>query len=252
MLIPLAWHGLHKNWFLLLKNWKLVLGLAITGIVLQNSMIYFAARTADPFNMSLLALNGPIFLLVLSLIFLHEHISLMQIIGFIIALGGVIFIITQGNISKLLNFNFAPGDLFVLFNSFCFAIYSLLQKKRPSEINQQTMLAATAFVGVILLYPIAFIEVGENIFSKLNTQDWLILAYLGIFNSVGAYLMWNNALAKIGNLKTGIIYYLLPFFSGIEAFLFLGERFYPSQILGGLFVISGIMMVSFGHRQTTS
>ena len=137
VLIPLAWSGLKHNYLILCKNWKLIFGLAITGIVLQNSMIYFAGRTADPFNMSLLALNGPIFLLILSVIFLHEHISKIQIMGFIIALGGVLFIITQGNLSKLIHLNFAQGDLFVLFNSFCFAIYSLLQKNaRKKSINK--------------------------------------------------------------------------------------------------------------------
>jgi len=40
--------------------------------------------------------------------------------------------------------------------------------------------------------------------------DYGVFVYLGIFNSVISYLCWNSALARIGNIKTSIIYYLLP------------------------------------------
>ena len=41
-------------------------------------------------------------------------------------------------------------------------------------------------------------------------MDYGVFVYLGIFNSVISYLCWNSALARIGNIKTSIIYYLLP------------------------------------------
>ena len=40
---------------------------------------------------------------------------------------------------------------------------------------------------------------------------WLVV-------SVVAYLAWNSAIAKIGSVQTGIVYYTLPLFSGIEAY----------------------------------
>ncbi len=43
--------------------------------------------------------------------------------------------------------------------------------------------------------------------------------------SVVAYLAWNSAIAKIGSVQTGIVYYTLPLFSGIEAYFLLAKRF---------------------------
>ena len=156
ILVPMAWTGIKQNFSLLLKSWKLVISLAITGIVLDNTLIYYAGRTASAINMGLLDVTGPIFLVILSRIFLKTPISLQQILGLIIAVFGVIVIILQGDLTQLRHFKLVSGDLIMLFNTFCFAVYSLLQAKRPPQISQSAMLGATAVAGVIIIVPFLF------------------------------------------------------------------------------------------------
>lgn len=244
ILVPMAWTGIKQNFSLLLKSWKLVVSLAITGIVLDNTLIYYAGRTASAINMGLLDVTGPIFLVILSRIFLKTPISLQQILGLIIAVFGVIVIILQGDLTQLRHFKLVSGDLIMLFNTFCFAVYSLLQAKRPPQISQSAMLGATAVAGVIIIVPFLFGTVSLAKLESLQLSDFAVFIYLGIFNSVLSYLSWNTALARIGNIKTSIIYYLLPLFSGIEAYLILHEKLYWSQLIGGILVIGGIALVS--------
>lgn len=244
ILVPMAWTGIKQNFSLLLKSWKLVISLAITGIVLDNTLIYYAGRTASAINMGLLDVTGPIFLVILSRIFLKTPISLQQILGLIIAVFGVIVIILQGDLTQLRHFKLVSGDLIMLFNTFCFAVYSLLQAKRPPKISQSAMLGATAVAGVIIIVPFLFGTVSLAKLESLQLSDFAVFIYLGIFNSVLSYLSWNTALARIGNIKTSIIYYLLPLFSGIEAYLILHEKLYWSQLIGGILVIGGIALVS--------
>ena len=151
ILVPMAWTGIKQNFSLLLKSWKLVISLAITGIVLDNTLIYYAGRTASAINMGLLDVTGPIFLVILSRIFLKTPISLQQILGLIIAVFGDIVFILQGDLTQLRHFKLVSGDLIMLFNTFCFAVYSLLQAKRPPQISQSAMLGATAVAGVIII-----------------------------------------------------------------------------------------------------
>ena len=244
ILVPMAWTGIKQNFSLLLKSWKLVISLAVTGIVLDNTLIYYAGRTASAINMGLLDVTGPIFLVILSRIFLKTPISLQQILGLIIAVFGVIVIILQGDLTQLRHFKLVSGDLIMLFNTFCFAVYSLLQAKRPPQISQSAMLGATAVAGVIIIVPFLFGTVSLAKLESLQLSDFAVFIYLGIFNSVLSYLSWNTALTRIGNIKTSIIYYLLPLFSGIEAYLILHEKLYWSQLIGGILVIGGIALVS--------
>ena len=94
-----------------------------------------------------------------------------------------------------------------------------MQAKRPPQISQPTLLAATAFTGVIIILLFLFAIVGEHKLIHLQPVDYGVFVYLGIFNSVISYLCWNSALARIGNIKTSIIYYLLPQISSIGSFL---------------------------------
>ena len=194
--------------------------------------------------MGLLDVTGPIFLVILSRIFLKTPISGQQIAGLLIAIFGVLVIILQGDLTQIAHFKFVSGDFIMLLNTFCFAVYSLLQAKRPPQISQSAMLAATAFTGVVIILPFLFATVGEHKLIHLQPADFGVFLYLGIFNSVVSYLCWNSALARIGNIKTSIIYYLLPLFSTIGAYLVLHERVYASQLVGGVLVIGGIALVS--------
>lgn len=248
ILVPLAWSGLKRNFRLLTKNWFLVLNLALTGIVFDNTLIYYAGRTAPAIDMGLLDVTGPIFLVILSRLFLKTPISLQQIIGLAVAVFGVMVVILQGDLTQIAHFKFVDGDFIMLANTFCFAVYSLLQAKRPTQISQSVMLAATAVVGVIIIFPLLLLTSdGMKMFS-LQPIDYGVFLYLGIFNSVIAYLCWNSALASIGNIKTSIIYYLLPLFSGIGAYLVLHEKLYWSQLIGGFLVIGGIALVSLSRK----
>lgn len=251
ILLAIAWKGLKNNFSLLLKNWQLVFWLALTGIVLDNTLIYYAGKTASAVNMGLLDVTGPIFLVIMSRIFFKTPVSTQQILGLIIAVFGVIVIILQGDLTKLSKIKLVSGDFIMLINTFCFAVYSLLQAKRPPQISQTVMLAATAILGVIIITPLLSLTAGLKNMLSLQPVDYVVFIYLGIFNSVLSYLAWNTALAKIGNVKTSIIYYLLPIFSGIEAYLFLNERLYWSQLVGGILVIGGIALVSLKKKQQT-
>lgn len=229
------------------KRW-LVLGLSLTGMVLCNTLIYYAGRTSTPLNMSLLGLTGPVFIVVLSAIFLKGKISFVQILGFIIALTGVVIVITNGNLPMSGSIRFVSGDWWMLLNAFCFAVYTILQSRRPKEVSQRAMLAITAAVGTVIIFPAAWIENGGLPLNSLSLEDIEVFLYLGIMNSVLAYLAWNTALDKIGNIRTGVIYYSLPLFSGVEAYLIMGEKVFPAQAWGGLLVIMGIACVSFAGK----
>ncbi len=248
VLVPLAAKELVFRRGVLWRNRWLIIGLSLTGMFLCNTLIYYAGRTASPLNMSLLGMTGPVFIAVLSAMFLNGKINGVQIFGFLTALIGVAVVITAGRLSAIGNIPFVAGDWLMLLNAFCFAVYTILQSRRPKEISQRAMLAVTAVVGTIMIFPVACFENGGMPFENLSLKDMEVFLYLGIMNSVIAYLAWNTALDKIGSLQTGVIYYSLPLFSGTEAYFMMGEKVFPAQAWGGLLVIAGIFCVSFAGQ----
>ncbi len=252
ILLPFTIRDLWQNRQYLTKHFLWVFSLGLSGIVLDNTLIYLAGHTVPAANMGILSIIGPIFLVLLSFIFLKASISLLQIFGMIIAVIGVLIVITNNHLTDLFKMPLAIGDLWVIINALCFAIYSFLQFRKPRTLSQMTLLSATIWAGLIVLTPAFFITTPLTTIRHFTITDYSLFIYLGIFNSVIAYLTWNSALQRIGALKTGIIYYLLPVFTLIEAALVLKEPIYSSQIIGGLCVIGGIVLVNLKKQQKTS
>lgn len=240
-LLPFTYKDIWQSRHTLLRQWKLVLSMSVTGIVLMNTFVYVAGHTATAIDMALIGVTGPIFLVALSRIFLKTYVSLTQFMGLIIAVIGVIVLILHGNISALSSFKFVSGDLWMLVSSFVFAFYSMLQAKEKGEIKQTTLLSATIVVGLVILTPFTFLDDTRGNLPPLDVFSVAVLAYMGIFNSVFAYLLWNIALARLGSLKSSSLYYTMPLFSAVEAYFLLGEQLYINQIYGGILVLIGIL-----------
>ncbi len=249
ILVVLAWKDIKLHWKILVQHKLLILCLALTGVVFTNTLVYYAGRTTTAIDIGLLDITGPIFLVIFTRIFLKTTIFPKQILGLMIAFVGVVFIILDGNFKNITQFQFVPGNFIMLFNTLSFATYSLLQHKRPPEISQTALLACTAVAGACILLPLMLITTPMAKLSSFDGQDWGLVIYLGVFNSVIAYLAWNNALTTLGNVRTSIIYYLLPIFSGIGAYFALGEKLYWYDMVGGLCVIGGIALVSLGAQK---
>lgn len=248
IMLPFALRAFKKQGDILRQHWKLVAAMAFVGVVLDNTLVYYAGHTAPAADMGLLAICGPIFLILLSHFLLKTHIAFGQIVGLIIAVFGVITILIKGDFSQLSQFRPVRGDFIMLLNTFGFSVYSLMQSKRPKEISQISMLSVTALVGVIMIVPFMLFTVPISRLENINREDIAVMIYLGVFNSTLAYLCWNSALARLGNIKTAIIYYLLPIISGIEAYLFLGQKLFAAEIIGGLLIVSGITLVNLSKK----
>lgn len=238
-IIPFTVHEIYASRHIIRQHIKILLIISL-GLAFMNNFIYLAGKSISAVNMSLLGTFGPIFFIFLSSIIFKTHLSIRQTVGFIIALVGVVWVISEGNINYLINFKFEAGDLWMLGYALFFSIYGLAQRYRPTQISQLGLLSITIIIGLIMLLPFFLSSLQQYPLSNIDATGWSIFAFLGIVNSVIGYLAWNLALDKLGNFESNLFYYTMPLFSCIEAYLFLGEQLYSAQIWGAVIVISGI------------
>lgn len=236
---PFTIHEIYLCRHILLKNIKIILIISL-GLAFMNNFIYLAGKSISAVDMSLLGTSGPIFFIFLSSFIFKNHLSVRQLSGFIIALLGVIWVISDGNINYLINFDFKAGDFWMLAYALFFSIYGLAQRKRPMEISQLGFFSVAIIIGLLMILPFFIASLPKFPLSNIDKTGWAIFAFLGIVNSVIGYLAWNLALDKLGNFEANLFYYTMPLFSCLEAYLFLGEQLYPAQVWGAGIVIFGI------------
>ena len=244
ILLPFCIKQIISKWDVLISNFKILFFLSLTGIVLMNTFSYFAGQTIDAVEMSLIGVMGPVLIIILSYIFLHEKISKLQLVGIGISFLGVLTIILHGHILSIGSIHFQIGDFYMFLLALFFAIYSVLSRSKPKELSQTLTLAFTIFLGLIIITPFFMFDNDLYGMVRWDKVSFLSMLGMGIFNSVLSYLFWNMALEKIGSLKSSMVYYLMPIFSSVEAYFILGEQVYVSQVYGGLLVLLGIFLTN--------
>lgn len=245
-LVPFAGMSAWRNRAIVLRNWPLVLIMAFIGISLFNTLIYQAGHTTDATNMALLSASSPIVMAVIGRIFLREKMDCRQTVGLVVAVCGVIVLVTRGSLERLANLSFATGDLWMMGAVVMFSVYSLLVRYRPQELSQTDFLVVLIAVGLLGLLPPMLWEVWVSPSQMPTLATACSILYIGMGASVFSFLCWNMAIERIGVVRAGIVYYSIPLFASIGAAVFLGEVLDLPQIIGGVLIISGILYASLG------
>lgn len=241
---PFAIKGLIREWPEIRQHLVYFSVTAFIGITCFNTFIYVAGQTTTAMNLSLISITFPIFIVLFSRILFNEALSVKKGMGIILVLTGVVFLISKGALSNLLDISFAIGDLWMLAAAILFAVYSLLLKRKPAKISVNTLQFTCFLMGIVFLSPAFAWEQVQVQDLFLNRATIPAILYVGIFASLCAFLLWNKAIVILGPSRAGMIYYTLPIFSGVLGHLFLGEAIGMIHFYSLVLIFSGIVMAN--------
>jgi len=245
LIAPLAIKKFKEEKDIVLKNWKYIFWVALTGITLFNTFVYVAGHYTSAINMALIGTtSSPIFATIMAVIFLKERLNAFRIIGILLCVAGIVLLLSKGSWENLASFTFSVGDLWVLAGALSFAIYNILVRKKPTGISSINFLFVIFLLGTILLFPAYLTEL--NITGPVQWNRYLYgsIIYLGLGTSVISFLCWNAALQKLGTGTTVLFGNLIPIFSTLEAVWLLGEQVNSIHLISGLLVIGGLIIAN--------
>nr|WP_321513072.1 DMT family transporter [uncultured Pseudodesulfovibrio sp.] len=244
VLLPFAAPIIWRERKLILMHWQHLLFSAVLGITVFNTFIYKAGHTTEALNLSLIATTTPIFVVLLSRIFLGEAITRFRALGLVISITGIVILVTRGQFQVLRDLSFHEGDIWMLGAGFLWAVYSIMLKKKPQKINPYAYLGTTFSIGTLPLIAGALIE--QSIAPQFDLTPTVIgsVLYIGIGASLVSYVLWTKAVSIIGPSSASFIYYTLPAFCAVEAYFILNESATWAHGAGFLLIVSGIMLAT--------
>ncbi len=230
---------------LYLKHWRIVLFLALTGLIGFNTIVYYAVHHTSSINASLMNAATPIVIVLMAMMFLKERFSFIRLIGILVSLFGVIWVSTSGSLHALLNLKFNHGDLWMILAVICWAMYSIAVRKTSDFFPAQGIFAITILITVILLTPMALMEITFGVQKIIFS--WTLLGgvlYIGIFASVVAFTCWNLVVSQIGPSRSSSFLNLIPLFSAIFATTFISEKVQAFHLIGAVLIICGVYITT--------
>ena len=215
--------------------------LGVIGVAGFNALIFIGLKQTSSINGALIMATNPMVTLLLSRIFLKNSINATQQIGLVLSLVGVIAVITHGSLDVLFHLKIATGDWIIMGGNLCWASYGVFGRRFLNDSKPLITTAATMVVGAIALLLFASAEVNITQLLHQTGQVYISLFYMAIFGSVLAYLFWNYGITHVGAGNTSVFFNLVPVVTVLVAVIF-GQSITPVQIIGGLIVISGVLL----------
>lgn len=242
ILLPFSGHELVRHRALILRHWRILGALALTGMAIFHSLIYLGLSLSPAINALLLFATSPLFFVLLAWLLTGERITAGQALGIVVSLAGATLVIARGELGVLLGLRFAPGDLWLLAGVILWALYSVLLRRRPAALPPLALLSATVLIALVLLLPVYGLEIWSGARLQLTAASLMSLAYVALFPSVVAYIFWNRGVREVGPNAAGVTLQLMPVFGALLAVALLGERLAGYHWLGGALVLSGILL----------
>ena len=229
---------------LVAQHWKQFAVLSAFGMLLYQGLAYSAAQYTTATNMGIINAFIPIFTIFVSMLILKEIPNLFAIMGSLVSFLGLLYVIAQGQLHTLLHLGGHWGDLLMVVAVFFYAFYGVFLKKW--QLKVPLMISLYVQIGFSLIYHLPFVLwLGLD---PLDMQNSASVFYAGLFASLIAPWVWMLAVQRLGPNRTSIFMNLMPIFTAILAYLWLHEAWTVHHSIGGVIIITGILMAQKKSR----
>ncbi len=248
LLLPLA------AWVLrpgspLWTNWRRYALLGLLGVGVYNAMQYLALRTSTPMNVTLVGASMPAFTLLLGVLFFRQALALRALLGVSLSILGVLIVLSHGDLSRLAQVRFVPGDLYMLLATCLWAWYSWLLT-RAGEDPPGLRADWAAFLMVQMVPGLAWAGLfagAEWVLADPAAIQWggplaAALAFVALGPAILAYRAWGLGVQRVGPAIAGIFSNLTPLFAALMSAAFLGEPPQVHHIAAFALIFGGIVV----------
>jgi len=226
------------------RDWGRVALMGFLGVALNQFLYLCGLRYTTAANGALLYAATPVFVLLLSHLFLKETISPKKTIGIILAFIGIAIVIFERGVD--LGSGYAFGNFLILIAVIGWTLAMIVGKELIVRYGALRTTAAMMTAGAIIFAPFGVVSTLRVPISTLNTFDWAGILYLALGTSILGYLLWYHALGRIDASKVAVFANAQPVIAAVLSLVFLDYTITGSFVMGSIITIAGIVVTQRG------
>jgi len=222
----------------------------LLGVAANQLLFFHGLNLTSPIDASIIITSIPVMVLIFSAFILKEKITNYKLIGLLVGGTGAVLLISysksSGGTSSIL------GNLFVFFNTCCYALYLVLVKPMMAKYKSLTVISWVFLFGFFFMFPFGISDILATDFSAFDLNTYLAVGFVVIFTTFFAYLFNIYALNYVSPSVNGSYVYLQPAVSfimvSIYAYILMDDTYAQDinliKILSCILVVSGVYLIS--------
>ena len=210
------------------------------GVLLSGDVLLFftAVKVTNVVNATTIGALQPLVIAVFATQLFHEKISGREIGAAIVAIAGVIVIVTQSAGTPEWS---GAGDLAAVGALFCWSGYFVVAKRLSSKLTPIEFTTGTAWWVAAIALPIGFVF--RQDMSPPSGSDWPSLILLIFVGGVLGHYLMNWGIPRLPLWLSSTLTLLIPVLASVAAWIFLDEPLTAIQIAAMGVVVAALTVI---------
>jgi len=241
------------------KHWRagdilIFLLLALVGVFPGQVLITWGTRMSLASNAALLMLTLPVSTAFLAFVFLHERMTPVRWISFVLAIIGVLM--CSDIDFRTLDFGkgYLYGNALIFIGTLGSAFYNSYGKKMLERYSPTDMLFFTYLAMFVVMTPVTLAQ-EPRVFAEIphfTIRTWVGLALLTFFHNYLSMVLFLKALKQLDAIQAALSNYLITFFGIPIAAIWLKEKLTMLAIVGGLLILGSTLFITVWESRQAS
>jgi drug/metabolite transporter (DMT)-like permease len=211
-------------------------GMTAYQVLLNAGELHVPAGTA-----SIVVATAPLVSVAIAALALGEPLSVTKVLGSMVAIAGVAVVCLSRSGATVTSALWIVVGAAVVQGVYHPLIKPLLRTRTGLEVATYAMT-----VGAVMTLPL--LPWGWERLATAPASAWGAAIYLALVPSAIGFVLWGYAVAKLSMAASTSLLYLVPAAAVLIAFVWLGEAPCLSELVGGLVVLVGVVLVGQGDR----
>ena len=227
------------------RQWLGLTAAASVGVCGYAVFFMLGLQTMPAGKAAVVVAVNPVLTLLLATWFFGERLNAK-----ILAVGGAIMVVTQGQPLTVLSGGIKAGEWLIFGCVVCWAAYTLIGRAVLRGIDALTVTTATSFIGALMLSVVALWTDGMpfEAIAAMDGRGWTALAWLVIGATVLAYAWYFEGVKTLGAGSAAAYITLVPIFGVLSSAWFLGEPLHISLVAGCAAAVGGMTLMRYGQK----
>jgi drug/metabolite transporter, DME family len=216
------------------RDLPVVAGFGLVGVALFFGAYFRAVETGGAALAAVLLYTAPVWVAVLSVLFLAERVTGRKAAAVALAVGGVAGIAAVGGAGPVRISAEALG--WGLLAGVTYALYYLFGKRYFTRYAPATVFLYAMPVGALAMLPLVD-------FRPKSAVAWGVIVFLAVLPTYAAYLLYGLGLRRLEATRAATIATIEPVVAAVGAYLMWGERLGAAGYLFAAVVLAGVVLM---------
>ncbi len=224
------------------RDWYLLTGLAMIAHVIYQMAYIFGIKNTTVGNSAIILSTSPLWTVFFNSMIHKESVPRPAWLGTGVSLLGIILIVIGTGSTLEFGGDALLGDMLSLLAALLWALSTTLQKDFLKEYSAMQLTVILVCIGAVILTIAAIPSALVLRWDLVGKQYYVAAVGSGAMSIGAATVLWAVGIKNIGPRRTANFNNLVPVLAFFFAYVTLGEKMYPLQILGAVITLVGVWL----------